>query len=299
MGELYLLTLPFFIREKERSMGNDIGAQQNYQRSMLDAINTVVQRRIDGLKLDKTVVGIIDKNIGSLAGYPLYQVKYEGGVFTATARDSSESYARNTAVYVMIPQSDFSKEKFIIGRASSISATSAESASISAAINNYVKLGPNLVINDSIYGLRSYHDPREENDDPNSYLHRFRFLYSADQEEENNIKVLQNLFKTYAADATNILLRADFRTNLDVAQQRSASGRYGLAVTLSFTNPNAGYGETQGEILDNLGNIIVGKAQKITSTNNDAYVIDTTTNEGVSAQGWVGESDIDNVSLKE
>lgn len=281
-------------------MGNDIGAQQNYQRSVLEAIDTVVQRRIDGLKLDKTVVGIIDKNIGSLAGYPLYQVKYEGGVFTATARDSSESYARNTAVYVMIPQSDFSKEKFIIGRASSISATSAESASISAAINNYAKLGPNLVVNNSIYGLRSYHDLKEENDNPDSYLHRFRFLYSINQEEENNnIKVLQNLFKTYAADATNILLRADFRTNLNAAQQQSASGRYGLAVTLSFTNPNAGYGETQGEILDNLGNTIIGKAQKITSTDNSAYIIDTTTNEGVSAQGWVGESDIDNISLKE
>lgn len=259
-------------------MGNDIGAQQNYQRSVLDAINTVVQRRIDGLKLDKTVVGIIDKNIGMLAGYPLYQVKYEGGVFTATARDASESYARNTAVYVMIPQSDFSKEKFIIGRASSIATTSAESASISAAINNYVRLGPNLIPNKSIYGLHSYHDPKEEIDNPNSYQHRFNFLYEINGEGNTDVNVLQNLFKTYAADATNILLRADFRTNLDVVQQRSAGGRYGLAVTLTFTNPNAGYGETQGEILDNLGGTIVGKAQRIT-TADDSYIVDVHTNE--------------------
>ena len=285
-------------------MGNDIDAQQNYQRSVLDAINTVVQRRIDGLKLDKTVVGIIDKHIGMTAGYPLYQVKYEGGVFTATARDASESYARNTAVYVMIPQSDFSKEKFIIGRASSISSTSAESASISAAINNYVKLGPNLITNKSIYGLRSYHSSTEEIDDPNSYQHRFNFLYETNQENKTDVDVLQNLFKTYAADASNILLRADFRTNLDVVQQRSASGRYGLAVTLTFTNPNAGYGETQGEILDNLGGTIVGKAQRIT-TANGSYIIDVHTNEAKennnieNEQGWIGNFDLDNISLKD
>lgn len=301
MGELYVLVLPFFLLEKERSMGNDIGAQQNYQRSVLDAINTVVQRRIDGLKLDKTVVGIIDKNIGMVAGYPLYQVKYEGGVFTATARDASESYARNTAVYVMIPQSDFSKEKFIIGRASSISAASTESASISAAINNYVKLGPNLITNNSIYGLRSYHDPIEEESDSASYKHRFRYLYDINQTAQENtddVNVLQNLFKTYAADATNILLRADFRTNLDVVQQRSASGRYGLAVTLTFTNPNAGYGETQGEILDNLGDTIIGKAQKI---NTSGKIIDVTTNASTSedAEGWVGNFDLNNISLKD
>ena len=292
-------------------MGNDIGAQQNYQRSVLDAINTVVQRRIDGLKLDKTVVGIIDKHIGMTAGYPLYQVKYEGGVFTATARDASESYARNTAVYVMIPQSDFSKEKFIIGRASSISSASAESASISAAINNYVKLGPNLITNKSIYGLRSYHSSTEEIDDPNSYQHRFNFLYEINQENKTDVDVLQNLFKTYTADATNILLRADFRTNLDVVQQRSASGRYGLAVTLTFTNPNAGYGETQGEILDNLGGTIIGKTQRIT-TADGSYIIDVHTNKAKennpedntennseNEQGWIGNFDLNNISLKD
>lgn len=270
-------------------MGNDIGAMQSYQQSVLDAIDTVVQRRINGLKLDKTVVAIIDKNVGSLNGYPLYQVKYEGGTFVATARDSSESYMRNTAVYVMIPQSDFSKEKFIIGRASSISSTSAESASISAAINNYVKLGPNLITNNSSYGLRSYHDPIEEESDPDSILHRARYLYNINKDlnATDNITVSQNLFKTYAGDATNILLRADFRTNLDAIQQHTATGRYGLAVTLTFTNPNAGYGETQGEILNNLGGIIKGRAQKITvkDEDKDAYIIDTKTNTSVPAEG--------------
>ena len=281
-------------------MANDIGAQQNYQRSMLDAINTVVQRRIDGLKLDKTVVGIIDKNIGIINGYPIYQVKYEGGVFTATARDSSESYARNTAVYVMVPQSDFSKEKFIIGKASSISTNSVESVAISAAINNYVKLGPNLIKNSSLVGLRSYHDPKEETIDPNSILHRARFLYSTNQEiaTSQSIDVMQNLFKTYAQDATNILLKADFRTILDVSQQRSAAGRYGLAVTLTFTNPNAGYGETQGEILDNLGAKIIGDTPKLSI---EGSAIDVRTNTSISAQGWVGDTNnsIDNTSLKE
>lgn len=286
-------------------MGNDIGAMQNYQQSVLDAIDTVVQRRINGLKLDKTVVAIIDKNVGSLNGYPLYQVKYEGGTFVATARDSSESYMRNTAVYVMIPQSDFSKEKFIIGKASSMSANSAESASISAAINNYVKLGPNLIQSSDTFGLRSYHDPREEETDPNSLLHRARYLYNvADSEgSSNNIQINQDTFKKYAENASNILFRADFRTLLNVVQQRSANGRYGLALTLTFTNPNAGYGETQGEILDNLGGSIIGKTPKMTTPNTaeeKSYSVDITTNTQKETSGWINDNvNIDNISLKD
>ena len=286
-------------------MGNDIGAMQSYQQSVLDAIDTVVQRRINGLKLDKTVVAIIDKNVGSLNGYPLYQVKYEGGTFVATARDSSESYMRNTAVYVMIPQSDFSKEKFIIGKASSMSANSAESASISAAINNYVKLGPNLIQSSDTFGLRSYHDPREEETDPNSLLHRARYLYNvADSEgSSNNIQINQDTFKKYAENASNILFRADFRTLLNVVQQRSANGRYGLALTLTFTNPNAGYGETQGEILDNLGGSIIGKTPKMTTPNTaeeKSYSVDITTNTQKETSGWINDNvNIDNISLKD
>ena len=281
-------------------MSNDMGAQQSYQRSLLDAISTVVQRRIDGLKLDKTIVGIIDKNMGTLNGRPLYQVKYEGGVFTATARDSSESYARNTAVYVTVPQSDFSKEKFIVGRASSISASTAEDTAISATINNYVKLGGNLIDGSASIGLRSYHDPIEEETDSDSILHRARFLYNVDPELTSIIDIKQDAFKVYMQDAKNILLKADFRTLLDATQQRTASGRYGLAVTLTFANPNAGYGETQGEILDNLGSTIIGSAPRL---NVQGKVVDTTTNTSISTKennGWVSLTDnIDNISLKE
>jgi len=283
-------------------MGNDIGAQQNYQRSVLEAIDTVVQRRINGLKLDKTITAIIDKNIGMSGGYPLYQVKYEGGTFVATARDSSETYARNTAVYVTVPQSDFSKEKFIIGKASSMSSMTAESTSVSSEINKYVKLGPNLIDEDSIFGLRSYHSLDEEDEDSNSILHRARFLYNVDDNSNNHLDISQDLFNIYKEEATNILFRADFRTNLDIIQQRSAGGRYGLALTLTFSNPNAGYGQTQGEVLDNLGKIIIGNAKKITSTKeNAAFTIDVKTNTTIPSTGWVGisETDIDNISLKE
>ena len=94
--------------------------QNDIKRNILDAVDTIVKQRIDALDLNKTIVGIIDSSIGVREGYNVYRVKYDSGYFNAIVQYPNDCYSKNMAVYVLIPQNDFSREKIIMGRSSAI-----------------------------------------------------------------------------------------------------------------------------------------------------------------------------------
>ena len=52
------------------------------------------------------------------------------------------------------------------------------------------------------------------------------------------------------------MIRADFLTRLAFEQKQQTNAHYGLIFNIAFDNLNAGYGETQGEILDNISKSI-------------------------------------------
>lgn len=232
-----------------------MSTNQNIQDSILKAIDTIAQRRIDQLKLDKTITAIINSAVGVVNKRKIYKVEYEGGYFNATAQNENDAYLPRMAVYVQVPEGDFSKEKFILGKASAL-ATDAQISVVAATANNYSITGKNVVNNkfDSI-GLRSYHDPLEENKDNTSIKHRFNFLYQ-DEEENNQIDIFNDDLSLYKNDATAIMIRADFMTRLTDEQKRKATGEYGLVFNLAFDNLAAGVGETQGDVFNYYKNII-------------------------------------------
>lgn len=250
------------------------------QETILKAVDVIINQRNNELKLDKTITGIVKKNIGIRNGKPLYQVEYNGGYIDAIAQSAADSYTPHTAVYVMIPQSDFSKEKIIIGRASTIS-TDRSNSIVAAAINRYSITGANLInslnednnIKDITYGLRSYHSIDEELINSNSINHRAQLLYGGDSDL---ISFNTKNFNIYKEESTAIMIKADFMTNLSSQQKQQTNARYGLIFNFSVNNLNKGYGETQGEILENVGNIVKGT---VVDENND--LITTTFNEYV------------------
>ena len=130
------------------------------QRTILEAVDTIVKQRTKELKLDKTITAIIKKSLGirHSDGCPLYQVEYDGGVFNAIAQEG-DSYTKQTKVYVLVPEGNFSKEKLILGRASIIQ-TGRDKSVVSAAVNNYSITGSNLLKGNSSeqFGLYSYHE---------------------------------------------------------------------------------------------------------------------------------------------
>ena len=233
------------------------------QETILRAMDAVVTQRNNELKLDKTITAIIKKNVGVRNNRAIYEVEYEGGRLVATAQNSTDSYIPNTSVYVLVPQGNFSNEKIIIGRASTIS-TDRSSSVVAAAANSYSIIGANLIestsdekIKNIEYGLHSFHDHITESSGHPSD-HRFQVLYDINS-GINRIKFNDNRLNIYKDQTTALMLKADFQTNLDIEQRRQSNARYGLLFNFSFDNLNKGFGETNGEIFENLAPIVEGK----------------------------------------
>lgn len=220
--------------------------------NILEAVNTIAMRRIDELKLDKTITAIIDSAVGVVNSRKVYKVEYEGGYFNAIAQNTNDAYLPRMAVYVSIPEGNFSNEKFIIGKASKI-ATDSQKSAIAAVANNYGIIGKNAIAhaNDkSQFGLRSYHDPKSEiGENGTSIEHRYRFLYGG-PEKKKDLTIDSLDLDNYKDEATAIMVKADFMTTLTEEQRNQASGEYGLVFNLVFKNLIATYGETYGEVFD-------------------------------------------------
>lgn len=227
----------------------------NIQKSINDAISTIVSRRIDALALDKTVIGIIDSYVDP--GQGIYKIKCDGGYFNARSQSEDAIYQKGMSVYVQIPQNDMTKEKLIISRANTFRNEIQADVTVSV-INNFSIIGTNLLKNTNIIensglGIRSYHNPEEENE--STISHRVRSLYG----EGYYYELLdEDIFNLYKKDATALMVEADFRTALSEQQRQQTSGVYGIGLDLKFENTNFSIGETQGEIFDYYANLVQG-----------------------------------------
>ena len=79
--------------------------------SVYEAIDVIVEKRIEDLCLDKTVKCNIIACLNSREGK--YKVSYAGGEMIAYAKDG-KTYLPNVEIYVTIPQGNFSNKKWII-----------------------------------------------------------------------------------------------------------------------------------------------------------------------------------------
>lgn len=262
--------------------------KMNLQESILKAVNTIVEQRTNELKVDKTITAIVEKNMGIFNGKTLYRLRYEGGFLEAVVLNPEEIYLPNTSVYVLIPQGDFSKQKVIIGRTNNINLEK-DSSIINSIENQYCLVGNNLLYNakkdDSEkisnlqYGVYSYHNPLEENENPDTILHRYNQIcsYNSDgqySEVYNRRDLNQTQWMIYDQNlafnieslnilkdqSTGLMVKADFKTNLTMEQRQRSEGEYGLILNLVFDNLNKDYGSTNGEVFEKVAETITGKA---------------------------------------
>ena len=240
------------------------------QDSILAAVDTLISQRNSELKLDKTVVATIESSVGVRDGRSVYRVKYDGGYFNAVVQNSSDSYLHNMAVYVMIPESDFSKEKIIIGRASSIGSEKKLNV-VAAAVNNFSIVGKNVLApagEQKSYGVHSYHSIQEEQSQRDSVTHRYLPLYQ-NGSENNLLKISEDSLNTYIQESSALMIKGQFRTALSEVQKKLGTGRYGIVFTFVFDNMSAGLGETQGEVFDALAPIITDGEKSLKDYDND------------------------------
>ena len=84
-----------------------------YTKSLYESSKMAADASAKAIKADKTILATIIDNSDWENG--CYECQYESGTLKAYAiRD--EHYDVNTVVYVQVPQSDFDKQKFIIGK---------------------------------------------------------------------------------------------------------------------------------------------------------------------------------------
>lgn len=205
---------------------------QAMQEAILRAVDTIVTQRTNELELDKTITAIVKKNVGFKNEKPVYQIQYSGGLMEAICQNKNDVYLPNTAVYVLIPQGNFSKEKIIIGLENS-SITPEKKVSI-AAENLYAKFSGNLLSeNNTPYGLHSWHEDNNEADP--DITHRYLYLYKKNDDNNTFSFKTENL-NIYKNDAIALMIKADFQTNLDIEQRQQLNAKYGLIFNFIVDN---------------------------------------------------------------
>ena len=195
----------------------------NLQDSLLNAIDYLVNNRIEKINKDTTITCTIKKCENALTGQ--YTVNYNGGFLTAYAQENI-SYEENISVFVLVPEGDFTKRKLIIGKASQV--TEDENITfVSSLINDYNMIGQNTIVDTNSVLPQGLH----------SYLtSEYILLYQHGDEEHSILTFNENEFSNYIKDAEALLIEASFMTRLPRAHRLAKNGKYGIQFVLAFKN---------------------------------------------------------------
>lgn len=191
-----------------------------YQDAILNAVDYLVNNRISSLDRDKTITATIVACNNAITQE--YKISYNGGYIVAYAQENA-SYKRDTSVFVLVPEGDFSKRKTIVGLASS-SASDSNVSFVSSLVNDYNKIGENAFSNQKRWGLNSY---KKED---------YKLIYQHGLADEDFLSVNEANLLLYVAQAEALLLQGTFQTALPRAHRTSSSGKYGVSFTLAFKN---------------------------------------------------------------
>lgn len=198
-------------------------ATSDLQGSLLQAIDYLVNNRVDKINKDVTLTATIKKCVNSLTQE--YQVNYNGGFLSAYAQEGA-SYSENQQVYVLVPENDWSKRKLIIGKASQV--TEDDNVTfVSSLINDYNMIGQNTIVdmnNILPQGLHSY------------LASEYILLYQHDDAENSLLTFNETEFASYIKDAEALLIEASFMTRLPKAHRLAKNGLYGIQFVLAFKN---------------------------------------------------------------
>ena len=198
-----------------------------YQDALTKTIDYLITNRVGKLDRDKTITATIVTCLNSLTQE--YKVEYQNGTFSAFAPEGS-SYRQNQTVYVLVPESDFTKKKMIIGLASTTAGDN-NITFVSSLLNDYNTIGDNVIEDrDNIYplGLHSYLKTDYQ-------LFYSRELFN-EHPEEKQLYIDIDKFNNYLREAEALMIEASFQTRLPQSHKVAKRGRYGITFVLAFKN---------------------------------------------------------------
>lgn len=198
------------------------------QDSIFKAMDTLIGNRVSQIATDRTISATVAGCTNALTRE--YLVSYSGGQLKAYAQEGV-TYSTGEAVYVLVPEGDFSKTKTIINKVQAGIEDNENISFVSSALSDYNLIGRNCISDKNKitpYGLYSY---RKED---------YAVLYQRNPEDiaandapkflEIDVSELENNLR----EAEAIMLEADFRTCMPKAHKISKTGLYGLTFVMAF-----------------------------------------------------------------
>ena len=183
-----------------------------FSESLLASMNAVSNSNIASqattITIEAQITEVLDRGIG------LYKVKYLENYFNVYSNNDN-TYNVDENVYVIVPNGDFSKEKFIIGT----TAPSGNTFIPTSAEDEYIEISNDLLhYDDSIVKLNTYHSEEKE-------------INILNNEISNEIYNYLNTFDTLS-------LSCNIKTNIPTEQQ--IRGNYGLKLILPIIKIDGG-----------------------------------------------------------
>ena len=186
-----------------------------YSDQLMQALDIAIDEKISTLQFDKTIQATVQSVIDLDTGE--YRVKYKDGIISAFAADPKETFKQGDAVYVTVPESDFSNKKFISHRITNNSLSTGQYTELA---NTIFEVSPNFSDLGYIYV------PYEEGQDS----------YGLIVGQNSSINILRSApalansrFKAYADQYEYIQISASF---LNEFTQDHTQGDYGIELVL-------------------------------------------------------------------
>lgn len=185
----------------------------DYENRVLDAIETIVNNKVENAGYDKTIQAIIIDNTEASIGK--YRIKYQDSEWEAYSNNINIIYSIGAMVNILIPGNDFNSTKTIIDAVDKKDIQYNISLEES---DNYIRNGGNTIAANQEFGLCSY----KENGD--------KIILYKDGVNEINFNAIE--FNNNIKESDSILCAAEFKTNL--AQDQQTPGNYGITFIIEF-----------------------------------------------------------------
>lgn len=191
----------------------------NISEQLLQAMDIITEEKLRQLKYDKTIQAIVYSIVDVDTGE--YKVRYNSNIFSAFSEDTSKSYSVKDAVYVKVPEGNFSNKKLIT---SLVTAKSLSNVQLSDLTNSIFEVSPTFdALYDGAYNASQSYGVIAGT--PVGKSGSYTYIYQGPDVYDQN--GYHGLFQQYSNNYEYIRVKASFLTQFYNIHNQ---GNYGLEV---------------------------------------------------------------------
>lgn len=203
-------------------------------KSLISAMQQIVDKTIERTPTDVTITATIKRLVE--AARNKYEISYGGGIAYAYS-DNGTSYIEGQAVYVLVPQGDYTNKKIILGKAQEEYGDDTLADDLTAMNIGYNNIGGNLLEKSENYTTVELDAGKKQD---------IVFLYGSETFIKNEFGD-KDLEAPYTLDLDSIsnsikladylMITMDINTALGASLRKSVTGKYGLKVAVIYNDP--------------------------------------------------------------